>query len=167
MMILNRFAIAVLIVGTVACVARAAPESRLERPWTELTADGLFTLRAPPGTSYRREQGIDSVGGEFDGPGFTMTYDFGIYSGELDDAILDARYQVDKVVIDGKTATIVEGPGGGACTGPRKTLVGVHVVGFGGGFHGQPNTLAIWACADGTSEAFIVKAIYLSLRFLH
>lgn len=108
---------------------------------------------------------IDSCAASYEGPGFTLTNDYGIYSDELRDAERNNAVRVEKTLIDGKKATLVIGPGGDACAKPRKTMVGVHVVGFATGFAGEPNTLAMWACVDSDSDVQIVNRMFRSLRF--
>jgi hypothetical protein len=157
--------VAASVVCLCAGLAEAQPSNRDEDGWAKVSAGRAFSLRAPAGTVFKQEQGIDSFVGEFHGPGFWMTFDFGIYSYDFPDERKDPRYAAEKTLIDGKDAIIFVGPGQATCKGHGDTMVAMYVAGIGTGPFGHANALSIWTCVGEVAEIPVVKEIYHTMKF--
>jgi hypothetical protein len=79
--------------------------------WKTLSAGEAFTLRAPLGTVFKREQGIDSFVASFENPKFKIQFDFGLYSNTLADLQKNPEFKAEKITIDGRQGVLVTGPG--------------------------------------------------------
>ena len=73
--------------------------------WQKIDA-GAFSLYAPPGWRFHKEQGIDSYVGEVVGDGVVLNFDFGQFSNSLSDA-QEPPYIVAHEFIDGFEAKLV------------------------------------------------------------
>jgi hypothetical protein len=144
----------------------AAPVNTIPANWIAITAGKAFSLRAPPGTRFRPEQGIDSFVSGFDGPGFTMTFDYGVYSNPLEDLKADPQFTTEQAGIDGRLALIVEGPGHNQF-GCKQWLVALHTMRTSAGMFDRENTLTMGACVKDAAAAPQIKAIFRTIRFLH
>lgn len=81
-----------------------ATKETVPSDWAMLD-QGDFTLYAPAGWTHTSEQGIDSAVGNFSGDGIILRYDYGNYSGFLDNGTEDA-YDVTEETINGFEAKI-------------------------------------------------------------
>jgi hypothetical protein len=75
------YAISVFTCGACSGNQLTAPPS-----WHKVQA-GAFSLFAPAGWEFHRQQGIDSYVGEFAGDGFALEFDYGQTSSPLDEAV--------------------------------------------------------------------------------
>src|SRR3954471_800770 len=70
--------------------------------WIEVAAGPMFTVKAPPGTSFERIRTGDAFAGAFHGPGFDLAVEFG-YHREGMKVPTDTRNAADtKLVVDEK-----------------------------------------------------------------
>jgi hypothetical protein len=85
--------------------------------WAYVCLADAFCARVPPGTAYIPARGIDSLVGYFEGPMFSMTFDFGWYSGKLPDwnATQLSTRSIEPVRLQNRNGYIVTMriPGGG------------------------------------------------------
>jgi hypothetical protein len=74
--------------------------------WVEVAAGAMFTVKAPPGTTFERTRIGDAFSGTFHGAGFDLVVEFGYHRDELKtpDGAQDSK--VEKVVIDEKPGSI-------------------------------------------------------------
>jgi hypothetical protein len=81
--------------------------------WDKVDA-GPFSILAPPGWKFHKQQGIDSFVGEFVGTGVTLEFDFGAWSNPLEEE-KEPEYIVNQKSIGGFPAKIVspQAPGHG------------------------------------------------------
>ncbi len=77
---------------------------RVPPGWEDLDAY-VFTVSAPQGWVYTPEQGIDSTIGTIQGDGITLEFDYGMYSGFIDNDT-DVEYSITEKTIDGYQAKI-------------------------------------------------------------
>ena len=47
--------------------------------WVEVAAGPMFTVKAPPGTTFERIRTGDAFAGAFHGPGFDLAVEFGYH----------------------------------------------------------------------------------------
>jgi len=132
--------------------------------WITLAAGDAFTMQTPPGTHFRKEQGIDSFASGFDGPNFSMDFDYGIYSPTLSDLAADPKYKAEKTAIDGIPVLIVSGPGNNNF-GCQKWMVAIHTGPIKQGILGSPNTLTLGACIENPSDIPRIRTIFQTLKF--
>ncbi len=92
-------ALSLLVIG-----CTSAPPQPTAEKWVELTADG-FTIEAPKGWTYVKQQGIDSLCGAFFGDGMTLEYDLGMYSPSL--SKYEGSRAAEDEIIDGRQARVV------------------------------------------------------------
>lgn len=78
--------------------------------WIKLDIGGKFSLYAPPGTTYRPLQGIDSFVGQIRGQGFRMFFDFGDYANDHSGWKSAEGYTEQGVMIDGHPGIIRMAP---------------------------------------------------------
>ena len=130
--------------------------------WVEVRAGHAFTMKAPRGTVFRKERGEDSFVSGFDGPGFKMTFDFGIYSNPLCEG---DRCAGEHTVIDGNEALIVSGTTRDGDFGCTKFVVAAHIKTRAIGFGGRPNSLMISACVSDKGKIPVVEQMFRSIHF--
>lgn len=74
--------------------------------WIEVAAGAMFTVKAPPGTTFERTRIGDAFSGTFHGAGFDLVVEFGYHRDELKTPELAKNPSVQKVVIDDKPGSI-------------------------------------------------------------
>jgi hypothetical protein len=157
---------ALLLFGGTSCSRPQEPVLNVPKEWKELRAGAAFTLYAPPGTTFRPEQGEDSFVGHFDGTNFTITFDYGAYSDHLSAEAADNRFRVEHFGVGGQPALFVVGPSLGqyGC-GPEKEVAAEFVQGAGKSPIGLQNLLSISACMDSEKQTETVRSIFRTIRF--
>jgi len=97
-----------LVSADLAAVGCSSVPKRKKSPedgWLKVDA-GAFSVVAPPGWVFRKEQGIDSYVGILEGSGMVLHFDYGHYSSSLEEAI-EPKYVVAYETIGGCKAKIV------------------------------------------------------------
>jgi hypothetical protein len=74
--------------------------------WIEVAAGPMFTVKAPPGTTFERTRIGDAFSGTFHGSGFDLVVEFGYHRDELRTPEGANNASVQKVVIDEKPGSI-------------------------------------------------------------
>ena len=74
--------------------------------WVEVKAGPMFTVKAPPGTTFERTRIGDAFSGTFHGAGFDLVVEFGYNRDELKTPDGAKDTSVQKVVIDEKPGSI-------------------------------------------------------------
>jgi len=74
--------------------------------WIEVKAGPMFTVEAPPGTTFERTRIGDAFSGTFHGAGFDLVVEFGYNRDELKTPDGAKNTSVQKVVIDEKPGSI-------------------------------------------------------------
>ena len=74
--------------------------------WTRIDSKDGFSFAAPPGTRLDRLQGKDAAEGEIVGTGFTLHYEFGLFSDTLEGAAGEQDYAEERSIIDGHVAIL-------------------------------------------------------------
>jgi len=74
--------------------------------WVEVKAGPMFTVKAPPGTSFERTRVGDAFSGTFHGAGFDLIVEFGYHRDEPKNPASATNTKVDKFVFDEKPGTI-------------------------------------------------------------
>src|SRR5438309_451035 len=85
---------------------RAASAADVPADWVEVAAGAMFTVKAPPGTTFERTRIGDAFSGTFHGAGFDLVVEFGYHRDELKTPDGAQNPKVDKVVIDEKPGSI-------------------------------------------------------------
>jgi hypothetical protein len=152
-----------LFVASAVAVSSAALAAQPdESNWITLRAGNAFTLRAPPSTTFKPEQGIDSFVGAFENPKFEIEFDYGAYSDTLERFRNEPAVHSEQIVIDGRKALFVSGPDkDGGCA--LFTAAYVSVAGQAGHW---PNTaLEIGGCAGSPETVETLRAIFQTIKF--
>lgn len=74
--------------------------------WIEVAAGPMFTVKAPPGTTFERTRVGDAFSGTFHGAGFDLVVEFGYHREEMKTPDGAENTSVQKVVIDEKPGSI-------------------------------------------------------------
>jgi hypothetical protein len=105
--------------------SNGSPASGVPSGWMEIRVGTLFTLMAPPGTVWHPAKGKDSAAGTVDAPGFSLSYDYGLYANPLDNSEGDRNYAAQDAVFDGHKARIVTADAP-RLSAERPYFIGVH-----------------------------------------
>ena len=92
---------AVMILGVSRTRAAGVPAD-----WIDVAAGAMFTVKAPPGTTFERTRAGDAFSGTFHGAGFDLVVEFGYHRDELKTPEGAKNPSVQKVVIDDKPGSI-------------------------------------------------------------
>jgi hypothetical protein len=133
--------------------------------WIDVAAGSSFTMRCPPGTKFRAEQGIDSFASGISGPGFSIEFDYGRYSPTLSDFISQPGVQSEPIEVDGKPASVAWGPAHDRWC--NTWIVAMRTGPVSDGISDQPNTLFMEACARRIATIETIKTMFRSIRFRH
>src|SRR6476469_10152403 len=100
-----------LMFATVAALAlpqAAVAADTVPADWVEVAAGAMFTVKAPPGTTFERSRTGDAFAGAFHGPGFDLPVEFGYHRDvvKLPEGTKNAGDT--KLVVDEKPGTIVK-----------------------------------------------------------
>jgi hypothetical protein len=137
---------------TPACSSASYPSQAPASGWVKLEA-GAFSLYAPPGWQFHKEQGIDSYVGKFTGDGIVLHFDYGLYSNPLDEATAP-KYTVTHEEIEGRKAKIVSP----RVPGTRLTAVYFSKV-------RDSDKLCVWANYLTEAQQTLVLKILRTIRF--
>jgi hypothetical protein len=129
--------------------------------WIEVMAGPMFTVHAPPGTTFERIRTGDAFAGAFHGPGFDLTVEFGYHREELKtpDGVRNAAMQ--KTTFDEKPGTIVSATSVDAA---RPRFVELHVPNVENDVFGPLSLVITGSVAKAEDEA-TVKRIYETVKF--
>jgi hypothetical protein len=133
--------------------------------WVEVSVDNLLTLRAPPGTVFRRQQGVDSFTGNLTGPNFVLNLDYGPFSAIPTDQPRGAQQSVQELMVDGKRAKVVSRIDPGSPT-PRH-FVALYVTGLLTATASKPLSLVMFARVPSSDEETLIRVIFTTIRFAH
>src|SRR5882672_6289062 len=129
--------------------------------WVEVAAGPMFTMRAPPGTTFERVRTGDAFAGTIRGPGFELIVEFGYHREELKNPAGGANPAAAKAMIDDKPGSIITAT---MADGAHPRFVGLHVPNVEKDVFG-PLSLVINTQVDKPEEEATVKRIYESIKF--
>ncbi len=113
--------------AAISIMAWAAAAHAADTPagWTEVKAGNMFTLQAPPGTTFERiRTGVDAFAGTFHGLGFDIAVEFGYHRDGMKNPAGAKNLAVTKLTVDEKPGSITTADIGDAAH-PR--FVGLYV----------------------------------------
>ena len=84
----------------------AASAAEVPANWVEVAAGAMFTVKAPPGTTFERTRIGDAFSGTFHGAGFDLVVEFGYHRDALKTPDGATNVSVQKVVLDEKPGSI-------------------------------------------------------------
>jgi hypothetical protein len=132
--------------------------------WVNISVGAVFTLRAPPGTEFRRKQGKDSLTGTLKGPGFALDLDYGLGPKSLPPVTVTPDVSVENVMIDNQPARITfrtpqkgPDPHGGYPVGLE--VIQLETPG------GSPLRLNLSGRAEGPEQQTVVRKVFTTIRF--
>jgi hypothetical protein len=102
---MRRFATTMLAAAMTLGISRARAAD-VPANWIEVAAGAMFTVKAPPGTTFERTHAGDAFSGTFHGAGFDLVVEFGYHRDELKTPDGAKNTSVEKVVIDEKPGSI-------------------------------------------------------------
>ncbi|HEY4265998.1 MAG TPA: hypothetical protein VGM72_11820 [Micropepsaceae bacterium] len=145
----------------IAAAADAATSDGVPADWIEVAAGPMFTVKAPPGTTFERIRTGDAFAGTFHGPGFDLPVEFGYHRDavKLPGGAKDTTES--KLVIDEKPGAITKA----ATADPAHPLfVGLYVPAVENDLLG-PLSLVVTAALTKPEDAATVERIYRSVKF--
>jgi len=95
-----------ILVAAMALAFSPAGAADVPANWIEVAAGPMFTVKAPPGTTFERTRIGDAFSGTFHGAGFDLVVEFGYHRDELKTPDAAKEAAVRKVVIDEKPGSI-------------------------------------------------------------
>ncbi len=144
------------------CAAQWANASdAVPRSWIEVSADGNFSIMAPPGTTFARSTGVDSFTGVFNAPGFAVHVDFGAHVDPLTPQRTRTEYLTRTISVDGRPAMLITARN---ARGDRAYFIGLHVARVRSSVVG-PVGLTLIASVQRQQELATVETVYRSVRF--
>lgn len=139
--------------------ARAA--DAVPADWIEVAAGPMFTVKAPPGTTFERIRTGDAFAGTFHGPGFDLPVEFGYHRDavKLPDGAKNTTET--KLVVDEKPGAITNA----ATADPAHPyFVGLYVPAVENDLLG-PLSLIVGGSVAKPDDAALVERIYQSIKF--
>ena len=129
--------------------------------WIEVMAGPMFTVKAPPGTTFERIRTGDAFAGTFHGPGFDLPVEFGYHRDavKLPDGAKNPTES--KLVVDEKPGTITKA----ATADPAHPyFIGLYVPAVENDLLGPLSLVVSGAVAKPEDQA-IVERIYQTVTF--
>jgi hypothetical protein len=141
--------------------APVAAADAIPGDWIEVMAGPMFTVHAPPGTSFERVRTGDAFAGTFHGPGFELAVEFGYHREDLKtpDGVKNAAMQ--KLVFDDKPGTIITATSADTA---RPRFIELHVPNVENDVFGPLSLVITGQVAKADDEA-TVKRIYETVTF--
>ena len=129
--------------------------------WVEVPAGPMFTVKAPPGTTFERTRIGDAFSGTFHGAGFDLVVEFGYHRDELKTPEGAKNASVEKVVIDEKPGSITTA----SMPDPAHPYyVGLHVPAVENDIIG-PLSLVVNGQVNKAEDQATVERIYQTVKF--
>lgn len=144
-------------------VGSAASSSSVPPDWVKVRADTVFSIMAPPGTTFHPGKGKDASAGSFEVPGFNLSYDYSYYSNPLLNDAGDRNYEKRDIVIDGRKAKVVTSYSPRLSAG-RPYFIGVHFSEVAKSAAGTVKLTVHTSVAQEVDYA-VVEKIFESVRF--
>ncbi len=145
-----------------AATAPPVAAAAIPADWITVSADSILTLKAPPGTRFRKERDTDGFVGTFVGPGFVLQLAYGAHSNPLADPRPYVAYVAQPAQIDGKPATIVSATVADPAA-DRRYFIGLHVPELGRSGRGALS-LTISGTAATPGEEGLMLRIFETIR---
>lgn len=138
------------------------PAVHVPAGWRTLK-DGTLSLTAPPGTTLKRSDGIDSTSWTVSNPRFGATLRFGFFVPDLRDEEANARcFTSERAIIDGQRATILTGRGFPMMDCPERSSFLAVVQEYPNGAQGR--RLYAETEAKAQNDLASVRLVYLTLH---
>ncbi|MGB0909798.1 MAG: hypothetical protein ACPGYT_05505 [Nitrospirales bacterium] len=143
--------------------ASTLPSDNPMNDWVKLSANGNFSLKAPPGSHVTKQSGIDSSVVTFVTPKAELLSDYGLYSNSLKDGSGLTDYMAVPIMIDGQEASVVTWDTGDSAA-PQRYFIGVHFPQLKQSFLGYVK-LTIETFVADKHDYELVKTILNTIRF--
>jgi hypothetical protein len=154
-----KLAFLALILGTMSAPALSA--DAIPGDWIEVMAGPMFTVHAPPGTTFERIRTGDAFAGAFHGPGFDLAVEFGYHREELKAPDTVKNPTMQKLSFDEKPGTILSAT---SADSQRPRFVELHVPNVENDAFG-PLSLVITSSVAKAEDEATVKRIYETVKF--
>ena len=153
--------VTMMFVAAVALGLSRAHAADVPANWIEVAAGPMFTVKAPPGTTFERTRVGDAFSGTFHGAGFDLVVEFGYHRDELKTPDGAKNASVQKVVIDEKPGSIATA----SMPDPAHPwYVGLHVPAVENDTFG-PLSLVVNGQVVKAEDQAIVERIYQTVKF--
>ena len=139
----------------------AAAADAVPADWIEVAAGPMFTVKAPPGTTFERIRTGDAFAGTFHGPGFDLPVEFGYHRDavKLPDGAKNPSEA--KLVVDEKPGAITKA----ATADPAHPyFIGLYVPAVENDLLG-PLSLVVTGTVAKAEDQGIVERIYRTVKF--
>ena len=154
---------AVLFAG---CAALAFPQvafaaDTAPTDWVEVAAGAMFTVKAPPGTTFERIRTGDAFAGTFHGPGFDLPVEFGYHRDGMKLPEGTRNPSEAKFVFDEKPGAITKA----ASADPAHPyFIGLYVPDVEKDAFG-PLSLVVTGSVTKVEDQALIERIYQSVKF--
>ncbi|HEX3484348.1 MAG TPA: hypothetical protein VHT51_04760 [Micropepsaceae bacterium] len=129
--------------------------------WIEVAAGPMFTVKAPPGTTFERIRTGDAFAGTFHGPGFDLPVEFGYHRDAVKLPEGAKNTSETKLVVDEKPGAITKA----ATADPAHPLfIGLYVPAVENDLLGPLSLVVSGAVAKPEDQA-LVERIYRTVKF--
>jgi hypothetical protein len=129
--------------------------------WIEVAAGPMFTVKAPPGTTFERIRTGDAFAGTFHGPGFDLPVEFGYHRDAIKLPDGAKNPSEAKLVVDEKPGAITKA----ATTDPAHPyFIGLYVPAVENDVFG-PLSLVVTGAVARAEDQGIVERIYRTVKF--
>lgn len=157
---MRRLVITMLVAAMTLGVSRANAAGA-PADWIEVAAGAMFTVKAPPGTTFERTRVGDAFSGTFHGAGFDLVVEFGYHREELTTPEGAKNASVQMVVIDDKPGSIATASMPDAA---HPYYVGLHVPAVENDILG-PLSLVVNGQLVRAEDRATVEQIYQTVKF--
>jgi len=138
-----------------------ATDAVVPADWVEVAAGAMFTVKAPPGTTFERIRTGDAFAGAFHGPGFDLPVEFGYHRDavKLPDGAKDTAET--KLVVDEKPGSITKAATSDTA---HPFFIGLHVPDVEHDAFG-PLSLLVTGVVARAEDRTIVERMFQSVKF--
>ena len=139
----------------------AAAADAVPADWIEVASGPMFTVKAPPGTTFERIRTGDAFAGAFHGPGFDLPVEFGYHRDAMKLPEGAKNSSETKLVVDEKPGAITKA---GTSDPAHPYFVGLYVPAVENDVFGPLSLLVTGAVAKADDQA-TVERIYQTVKF--
>jgi hypothetical protein len=142
-------------------VRHAAAADAVPADWIEVAAGPMFTVKAPPGTTFERIRTGDAFAGTFHGPGFDLPVEFGYHRDAVKVPDGSKNLSETKLVVDEKPGGITTGS---TTDSAHPLFIGLYVPAVENDLLG-PLSLVVTGVVAKPEDRATVEHIYRSIKF--
>lgn len=129
--------------------------------WVEVAAGPMFTVKAPPGTTFERIRTGDAFAGTFHGPGFDLPVEFGYHRDAVKLPEGAKNVAETKIIVDEKPGAITKA---GTADPAHPLFIGLYVPAVENDLLG-PLSLVVTGAVTKQEDQNTVERVYRTVKF--